>query len=71
MKISGVVVAESITGLVVFVDRGAGLVGVTVVTDRSHAIDMTMNMERNKKNFFTVELFMVEFPFMPNRNHQE
>ena len=61
MKTSGVVVAEaeSITGLVVFVDRGAGLVGVTVVTDRSHAIDMTMNMERNKKNFFTRPLAKV------------
>jgi hypothetical protein len=68
---AGIWVEVSGAGIIVFVGTGAVLVEGTTVTDRSHAKDTTMNMERNKKIFFTVVLCMVEFPFMFNHIHQE
>ncbi len=55
----------------VFVDTGDGTAGVATVTDRSHAIVVTMRRDRDKKSFFTVVLFMVEFPFTGYLSHWE
>jgi hypothetical protein len=63
---AGIKVDVSDTGIMVFVGRGAGLVGGTTVTDRSHARATTMNTERNKKAFF-----MGESPFILNHTHRE
>jgi uncharacterized membrane protein YdjX (TVP38/TMEM64 family) len=70
MKTSGVVVGGSITGTVVLAGVGTSLVG-EIFTDTSHARVMTINRERNKKNFFTIVLCMFEFPFMPDHIHHE
>ena len=67
MKTSGVVVGGSIR-IGVFSAVGASLVGA-MFTDRSHAKDAIIKMERKKKILFTVVLFMVAFPFM--HNHSE
>jgi hypothetical protein len=63
---SGVWVADTDVGIVVFVDTGARTVGGATVTERSHARAVTMKIERNKKIFF-----MVEFPFTGNHSPQE
>jgi hypothetical protein len=59
----GKVVGLPETALTVLVDRGAGLVEGATDTDMSHAMATTMNMEMNKRGFFTRLMFMAEFPF--------
>jgi hypothetical protein len=62
MNTSGVVVGGSIkTGVSTAV--GTVLVG-PIFTNTSHANVTMMKSERNKKDFFTIVLCMVAFPFM-------
>jgi hypothetical protein len=64
--VAGIRVGVAITGNMVFVGRGAGLVGCTTVTDRSHPATMTANIERSRKVFL-----IVKSPFKVNHSHEK
>jgi len=68
---TGTWVGVTETGMIVFVGRGSGLAEGATATDRSHARVTMLNREKNKKIFFTIVLYMVEFPFGFNHSHQE
>jgi hypothetical protein len=50
--VSGIWVGGSVGIPTVTVGNGAGLVGDATVTDKSHARDITINREANKRTFF-------------------
>jgi hypothetical protein len=64
-------VGASVAGTTGFVGNGAGLVGDATVTDKSHARDITINRERNKRTFFTIVLCILKFPFILNHTYQK
>src|SRR5690349_16742025 len=61
---AGTCVGATVTGITVFVGRGDGLVEGDTATDRSHAVAVTMTIERNKRAFLTFVLYMAKSPFM-------
>jgi hypothetical protein len=64
-------VGASVAGTNVFAGNEVGPAGGAIDTDKSHAMDMTINRERNKRTFFTIVLCIVKFPFILNGTHEK